>query len=204
MLLRFGIQWISCVLIISRANTVHHGTHDSVRWNTDYPRYSDVWFLLIYMWASVPSRNFRGLLQSWWKHFPYIWQQWGREGGKDMVIPAPVTAQLWKYHLATKVLRQGKEEKEFMLLFWSFGFPSCFFLNPIQTLVRKDLCFPQALEVSRKEMLPKNREERWWFCRPTVFYSLSSVRVCLQQFFQIKYFLSVSLLRYRPVCWQTV
>lgn len=133
MLLSFGILWTSCILIISCcANTIDHDTHDSVRWNTDYPRDADAWFLLIYMWASGPSRNFRGLLQSRWKHFPYIWQQWGRKGGKDMVIPG-FSQKLWKYHLATKAPKGCSRERRKKNLWCCFGvlvFLHVFFKSP--------------------------------------------------------------------------
>lgn len=130
--------------------------------DTDYPRYSDAWFLLIYMWASVSRRNYRGLLQSWWKHFPYIWQQWGRKGGKDIVIPGfslhSCQSITWPQKPQSAVEgKRGKRTYAAILEFW-FSF-KCF-LNPIQILVRKDLCFPHAVEVSSKERYHPRTENK--------------------------------------------
>lgn len=83
------------------------------------------------MWASVPTRNFRDLLQSWWKHFPYIWQQWGRKGGKDMVIPGFLQHSYenitWPLKPESAVAgKRGKRIYSAVLEFW-FSFP--FFLK---------------------------------------------------------------------------
>lgn len=59
-----------------------------------------------------------------------------------------LTAQLWKYHLATKAPKSCGREKRKKNLCCCFGvlvFLHFFFLIPIQILVRNDFCFPQAL-----------------------------------------------------------